>query len=75
MKMLTAKVVDGQLDVPAGTFEEGLTVTILVPEHDDQEGFDVSDEQRAVLLESLEQARRGEGVDGWKLLEELRGRS
>jgi len=73
--MLTAKVVDGQLDVPEGTLEEGITVTILVPEHEDGEGFDVSEEQRAILLESMEQARRGEGVDGWKLLEELRGRS
>ncbi|HXT49473.1 MAG TPA: hypothetical protein VN811_00445 [Thermoanaerobaculia bacterium] len=75
MKMLTAKVVDGQLDVPVGTLEEGTTVTILVPELEDEEGFDVSEEQKALLLESLEQARRGEGVDGWKLLEELRGRS
>lgn len=75
MKMLTAKVVQGQLDVPEGTFEEGITVTILVPENEDEEGFDVREEQRALLLEPLEQARRGEGVDGWKLLEELRGRS
>jgi hypothetical protein len=75
MKMLTAKVVGGQLDVPVGILEEGTTVTILVPEHEDGEGFEVSEEQKALLLESLEQARRGEGVDGWKLLEELRGRS
>lgn len=75
MKMLTARVVDGQLDVPEGTLEEGITVTILVPEHEDDEGFGVTEEQKALLLESLEQARRGEGVDGWKLLEELRGRS
>lgn len=72
MKMLTAKVVDGQLDMPEGTLEEGVTVTILVPE--DEEGFDLSEKDRAFLLESLEQARRGEGADGWKLLQELRDR-
>jgi hypothetical protein len=75
MKMLTAKVVDGQLDVPEGTLEEGITVTILVPEDEDTEGFEVTAEERAILLDSLEQARRGEGVDGWALLKELRDRS
>jgi hypothetical protein len=73
MKMLTAKVVDGQLDMPKGTLEEGVTVTILVPE--DEEGFDLSEQDRAFLLESLDQAHRGEGVDGWKLLQELRDRA
>lgn len=73
MKMLTAKVVDGQLDMPEGTLEEGVTVTILVPEN--EEGFDLSEQDRAFLLESLDQARRGEGVDGWKLLQELRDRA
>ena len=75
MKVLTAKVVDGQLDVPEGTLEEGITVTLLVPEREDEDGFDVTDEEKAFLLESLEQARRGEGVDGWQLLDGLRGRA
>lgn len=73
MKMLTAKVVDGRLDMPEGTLEEGITVTILVPE--DEEGFDLSEQDSAFLLESLDQARRDEGVDGWKLLQELRDRA
>lgn len=73
MKMLTAKVVDGQLDMPEGTLEEGVTVTLLVPE--DEEGFDLSEQDRAFLLESLDQGRREEGVDGWKLLQELRDRA
>ena len=75
MKMLTAKVIDGHLDVPDGTLEEGITVTILVPEGSDTEGFEVTAEERAFLLDSLEQARRGEGVDGWALLRDLRDRS
>jgi len=75
MKLLTAKVVDGQLDVPDGELTDGMTVTILVPEEEDRDGFEVTEEEKAFLIESLEQARRGEGIDGWKLLEEIRGRS
>ena len=75
MKLLTAKIVDGQLDVPEGTFEDGATVTVLVPEEEDRDGFELTEEEKAFLLESLEQARHGEGIDGWKLLEEIRGRS
>ena len=75
MKLLSAKVVDGQLDVPEGTFEDGVTVTILVPEEEDQDGFEVTEEEKAFLLESIEQARRGETVDGWAFLEETRGGS
>ena len=71
MKVLTAKVVDGQLDVPEGTLEEGATVTLLVSEG--AEGFELSDDEKAVLLESVAQAERGEGVEGEKLLEELKG--
>ena len=71
MKMLSAKVVDGQLDVPEGELEEGATVTILVPEHDGD--FDLTPQQQEQLRQAVAQADRGEGVDGWKLLEELTG--
>lgn len=74
MKMLTAEVVNGQLDLPRGSLEEGVTVTMLVPEAEDREGFDVTEQEKAFLLESFEQVRRGDHVDGWKLLEELRRR-
>ena len=69
MKVLTAKVVDGRLDVPDGSFEEGTTVTLLVPEA--EEGFRLSAEEQALLLESIGQAERGEVVDGWQLLGDL----
>jgi len=71
MKVLTAKVVDGRLDVPEGCLEEGATVTLLVPE-DDEVGFRLSPEEQAFLLESIAQGERGEVVDGWQLLEELK---
>ncbi len=68
MKVLTAQVVDGRLDVPEGSFREGDVVTLLVPE---EEGFHLSAEEQALLLESIAQAERGEVVDGWQLLNEL----
>ena len=71
MKLLSAKVVDGQLDLPEGTLEDGLTVTILIPEPDG--GFELTEDQRRELKEALGEADRGEGVDGWRLLEELSG--
>lgn len=43
-------------------------VTLLVPE---EEGFHLSTEDQALLLESIAQAERGEVVDGWQLLAEL----
>ena len=72
MKVLTAKVVDGRLDVPEGSLEEGATVTLLVPEDEDEEdGFRLSPEEQALLLEAMAQGKRGEVVDGWQLLDEL----
>ena len=70
MKMLTAKVVDGKLDVPNGLLQEGTTVTVLVPEP--PEPFELTPEQREVIEESIAQADRGEWVDGWVLLDEIR---
>ena len=70
MKVLTAKVVDGKLDVPDGTLEEGATVTLLLPEA--EEGFTLSQEEQELLLEAIRQADRGEVVDGWQLLDDLR---
>jgi hypothetical protein len=70
MKLLSAKVIDGQLDLPEGTLEEGVTVTLLVPEQD--EGFELTEEQQEELAQALAEADRGEGVDGWQFLAELR---
>ncbi|HKH45367.1 MAG TPA: hypothetical protein VKM72_11935 [Thermoanaerobaculia bacterium] len=70
MKLLTAKVIDGQLDLPEGTLEEGVTVTLLVPEHEG--GFELTEEQQEELAQAVAEADRGEGVDGWQFLAELR---
>ncbi len=70
MKMLTAKVVRGQLDLPEGLLEEGSTVTVLIPEA--EEGFDLSEDEVAFIRESMDQIARGDWVDGQQLLDELR---
>ena len=70
MKVLTAKVVDGKLDLPEGSLQEGAIVTLLVPET--EEGFRLTEEEQALLLHSIGQAERGEAVDGWQLLDEIR---
>jgi hypothetical protein len=41
----------------------------LVPES--EEGFRLSPEEQALLLESIGQAERDEVVDGWQLLADL----
>jgi hypothetical protein len=70
MKLLTAKVIDGQLDLPEGVLEEGVTITLLVPEED--EDFELTGKQQEELAQALAEADRGEGVDGWQFLAELR---
>jgi hypothetical protein len=70
MKMLTARVVRGQLDLPEGLLEEGSTVTVLIPET--EEGFDLSEGEVAFIRESMDQIARGDWVDGQQLLDEIR---
>jgi hypothetical protein len=69
MKLLTARVLDGHLDIPEGCLREGEVVTLLVPES--EQGFELTPEERELLLQSIAQADRGEVVDGWQLLGEL----
>jgi len=71
MEMFTAKVVDGRVDVHDVALRNGATVIILVPE-DDEAGFTLTEAQKAELTEAMEQLRRGEGVDGWELLRDLK---
>lgn len=71
MRMFTAQVVNGSLYVPEGCLPEGGTITLLVPEGAEK-GYELSADERTLLLKSIAQADRGEVVDGWKLLAELR---
>lgn len=71
MKMLSATVVDGHLDLPRELLEEGATVTVILPE--EEERRELTQEQHRELAKAIDEADRGEGVDGWKLLEEIPG--
>jgi hypothetical protein len=70
MKVLTARFVNGHLDLPDGAIGEGEVVTVLVSEPEEE--FDLTPEERSRLTAALAQAERGEGKDGWQLLDELR---
>ena len=71
VKVLTAKVADGLLDVPEGILRDGDTVTLLVPEPEET-GFRLSEEQQALLRAAILEADEGRSVDGWQLLDEIR---
>jgi hypothetical protein len=69
MRMLTAKVVGGQLDLAADELPEGATVTVLLPE---DEPVALTAEQREHLKASIAQADRGETIDAREFLRSLR---
>ncbi|HKO54584.1 MAG TPA: hypothetical protein VJ276_01830 [Thermoanaerobaculia bacterium] len=69
MKIVTGKVLDGQIVVDGHPFTEGEKVTVLG--HGDSERFRVTPEEKRLLLESIAQANRGELVDAEELLAEL----
>ncbi|MGH2759766.1 MAG: hypothetical protein ACRDKJ_09395 [Actinomycetota bacterium] len=71
MKMFTTRVINGRLDVPEGAVAEGAVVTVLVPDEDD-EGFTLSEAEETELLAAIAACERGEFVDGWQLLRELK---
>ena len=71
MKVLTARVVDGRLEVPEGTLQEGDTVTLLLPDPDEK-GFHLTAEQQEKLRAAIADAEHGQTLDGWQLLEELK---
>jgi hypothetical protein len=69
VKIATGKVTRGTIVVEGQPFPEGQKVTVL--SYEGQETFEVSAEEKLILLESLAQARRGEFVDAEALLTEL----
>jgi hypothetical protein len=69
VKVATGIVKHGQIVVEGDAFSEGEKVTVL--SHADSESFQVSPEEKRLLLESIAQADRGEFVDADELLAEL----
>ena len=69
MEVVTGQVVDGKVVVEGDRLREGAKVTVVL---DDEEEITLTAEQQKELLRSVEQADRGQVVDGWELLREVR---
>ena len=70
MKILTARYINGRLDLPEGCLNEGDVVTPLVSDQEVQ--FSLTPEETSRLEAAITQANNGESTDGWNLLDELR---
>ena len=69
MEVTTGRVVGGKVVVEGNALREGAMVTVLL---DDQDDLALTAEQEALLLRSVQQADRGQVVDGWELLREIK---
>lgn len=65
---MTARVVDGKIDIGDAELEEGTAVAILISE---DSGFQLSDDDQHELEMALAEIRRGDFTDGRALLREL----
>lgn len=72
MKLATATVLNGKVELPGEFVDEGTHVIILAP--DSGEPVQLSPAEEAELQEAMEQIQRGEYVDGQALLDDLRSR-
>jgi len=72
MKVATGKVVSGKIVVDGEPFTEGSTVTVLAPE--DGEVFALSADDEVALLAAIEEAERGDVIDGEEFLRDLGSR-
>jgi hypothetical protein len=70
MKVATGTVIDGKVVVEGEPLEEGAKVTVVLREND--EYFDLTPEQEAELLASIDEIERGEYITGDELLDRLR---
>ena len=69
MRVVTGKVVEGKVVVEGDPLKEGSMVTVLAQE--DEEDSELTAEQEALLLQAIEEADRGDFIDGEQLLQEL----
>jgi hypothetical protein len=70
MKVMTARVVDGKIDIGDAELEEGASVAVLISEGS---GFQLTEGEQDELEAALAEIRRGEFIDGRELLRELKG--
>ena len=72
MKLVTAQVVDGRIEVPP-EIGDGSQVAILAT--DDEKPFALSPGEEQELGAALAEIEAGSYVDGWKLLDEIKAKS
>lgn len=70
MRVMTARVVDGKIDVGDAELEEGAAVAVLISEGSD---FHLTSDEQEELELALAEIRRGDYIDGRELLRELQG--
>lgn len=70
--MITGTVINGKIEVPAEALGEGTRVVVMAVEPAELVRLTPEDEQE--LLAAAEEIRRGEFVDGYDLLADLRSR-
>ena len=71
MRIASGRVVHGQV-VYEGELPEGAEVTLLAEDH--EETFEVTDELKRVLLQSIAQCERGETISAEDLIREMQSR-
>ncbi len=69
MKIITGTVLEGRIVAEGERLTEGEQITVL--RREGNETFQVSPEEKRILLESIGQADRGEFVDVNELLHEI----
>ncbi len=72
MKLVTAQVVAGRIDVPP-EIADGAKVAILAPDDGTPSALSAAEEQE--LSEALADIQAGRHIDGWALLEEIKTKS
>lgn len=72
MRVITSKVVNGKVEIPRASLEEGLQVAVLAP--DVGQPVELTPAEQEELTAAMEEIRRGEFVTGTDLLAELRSR-
>lgn len=71
MRVASGRIVDGHVEIDDAQFPEGAAVTVLFP---DEETFEADPETERMLLESIAQCDRGEGLPLETVLATLRRR-
>jgi hypothetical protein len=72
MKVMTARVVDGKIDVGEAQLQEGAAVAVLISE---DSTFQLTASEQEELESALAEIRSGNYTDGRELLRELKGMS